>query len=130
MSLVIPFIVLALLSVMIDRFTLVLQGIMHKIPFLPNKFEWWIAYFIILASGYTVCWQLDFALFRYFSLEAANVEFDWLLTALIISGGSSFLRAQFSMIESVPSVLYNLSSTFRKFVPSSKSNQTENKTEE
>lgn len=123
MNLAIPFIILAMLSVMIDKFTLVLQEVMRKIPFLPDKFEWSIAYFIVLVSGYIVCWQLDFALFRYFSLEAKHVEFDWLLTALIISGGSSFLRSQFSMIESLPSGLYNLSATFRKFMPSKSSKQ-------
>ena len=124
-NLVVPFVAIALLSVMIDRFTLFLEGLMKRIPKLPNKFEWWFAYILVLAASFIVCWQLDFQIFRYLGLEARLPWFDWLLTSLIISGGSTFLKTQFNLINDIPSIL-NMTSSFRRMV----SSKTQKKQEE
>ena len=114
-NLIVPFIALSLLSVMLDRFTLFLEGIMKRIPKLPDQFEWWFAYIIVLGTSFLVCWQLDFQIFRYLGLEAKYSWFDWLLTSLIISGGSTFLKSQFNLINDIPSVL-SLTNSFRRII--------------
>jgi hypothetical protein len=113
-DLVIPFIALAILSVGIDKLTLVLEGIMHKIPKLPDKFEWTIAYIIVLGISYLVCWQGDFKLFAYLNLNFKYEWEDWFLTALIISGGSAFVRTNFIMIDNIPSVIRGISTTLKQ----------------
>lgn len=121
-SLVIPFITLSILSVMVDKLTLFLQEIMHHIPKLPDRFEYVFAFITIFVTGYFICWQLDFALFRYFGLDAKIIHLDYILTALLISGGSSFLRVNFSQIESIPSVLQGVSSAFKNMTFNTKNN--------
>lgn len=115
-DLVIPFIALVLLATLIDRATLALEGLMHKIPKFPDHFEWTIAYLIVLAVGYFVCYELDFAMFRYLGLEAKHEELDWLLTALIISGGSSFVRTQFGLMNEIPAFLNGISASIKKAI--------------
>ncbi len=129
-NLIVPFVAIALLSVMIDRFTLFLEGIMKRIPKLPDKFEWWFAYILVLGVSFVICWQLDFQIFRYLGLEAQYSWVDWLLTSLIISGGSTFLKNQFNLINDIPSIL-NISSSFKRMISSnakktSKSRKKEN----
>jgi hypothetical protein len=104
-QLIIPFVALAILSAMIDKFTLFLESIMHRIPGLPDKFEWWIAYVIIVILGFIVCWQGSFDLFDYLDLHFAYMWEGWLMTALVISGGSAFVRTNFSLIEAIAMTL-------------------------
>lgn len=113
-DLLIPFIVLSILSVMSDVLIRWLEAVMRAIPGIPDKFEWWIAYVIIFGVGYFVCWQLDYGLFTYFGLTAKYPPLDYVLTALIISGGSSFVRTQFGVINEIPSALQGVSAFFRK----------------
>jgi hypothetical protein len=115
-ALVIPFIALAILSVMIDRFTLFLEGIMHRIPRLPDKFEWWFAYALVLGLGYLVCWQGDFNLFNYLDFRFWYAWEGYFLTALVISGGSTFVRSQFEVINDIPSVIYGATTSVSKFL--------------
>lgn len=118
-NLIIPFIALAMISVMIDKFTLFLEQVVHAIPRLPDKFEWWIAYFIVLLLSTVVCWQGDFRFFDYLNLYFPT-WLDYFMTGLVISGGSAFVRTQFGMIESIPSAVMGVTATFRRFLPSSK----------
>jgi hypothetical protein len=115
-ELVIPFIALAILSVMIDRFTLFLEGIMHRIPKLPDKFEWWFAYVVILGLSFLVCWQGDFNLFVYLDFHFWYLWEGYLITALVISGGSSFVRSQFEIINDIPSVVMGATTSVSKFL--------------
>lgn len=118
-NLIIPFITLAILSVMIDKFTLFLEGVMHKIPKLPDVFEWWVAYFLVLGFSTVVCWQGDFRFFDYLNLYFP-MWLDYLMTGLVISGGSAFVRTQFSMIDSIPSAVMGVTSSFTRMVGKSK----------
>lgn len=127
-SLIIPFIALAILSVMIDKLTLVLEGVMHKIPRLPDQFEWWIAYVIVAILSFIVCWQGNFDLFAYLDIYFNYKWQGWLMTALVLSGGSAFVRTNFSMIEAIPAVLGGVTTTVKGFFKSSKSNQNSNTT--
>lgn len=118
-SLIIPFIALALISVMTDRLTMVLEAIMKKVPKLPDSFEWWIAYFIVLGISYVVCDEGNFDLFLYLHLTFSHPWEGYLLTALVLSGGSSFVRTQFTMIDKIPSVLSTIMSSIKNMaVPS------------
>ena len=111
---------------MLDRFALFLEGIMKRVPFLPDKFEWWVAYIVVLSAAFLVCWQLDFQIFRYLGLDAKYSWFDWLLTSLIISGGSTFLKTQFNLINDIPSIL-NITNSFRRLIISSNNTTKETK---
>lgn len=120
-ALIIPFIALAFLSVMIDKFTLFLEGIMHKIPNFPDYLEWHTAYAFVLITSTIVCWQGDFRFFDYLNLYFP-VHLDYLMTGLVISGGSAFVRTQFSMIDAIPSAVTGITSTFTRFVSKKSSN--------
>lgn len=117
-NLIVPFIALVLLATLIDRATLAMEGLMRKIPKFPDNFEWWVAYILILGLGYYVCYELDFAMFRYLGLEAKHVEVDWLLTALIISGGSTFVRSQFGVMNEIPAFLNGITTSIKRVVKS------------
>lgn len=113
-ELIIAFISVAILSVMIDKFTVFLEGVMAKLPGLPDRFEWSFAYALIVGIGFLVCSEGHFSLFAYLQF---NFNYDWqgyLLTSLIISGGSTFVRTQFGMINEIPSSIGGITTTFRR----------------
>lgn len=113
-ELIIAFISVAILSVMIDKFTLFLEGVISRIPGFPDKFEWWFAYALIVGIGFLVCSEGHFSLFAYLQFE---FNYDWegyLLTSLIISGGSTFVRSQFGLISEIPSSIGGVTTTFRR----------------
>lgn len=64
------FIALALLVVMVDQVTHVLQAIMIKIPLFPDQFEMPIAYILLVCIVFAICWQVHFDLFML-------LGFDW-----------------------------------------------------
>lgn len=113
MVLIVPFIALAVLSVLIDKVTMVMEGIMHKLPGFPDSLEWYVAYFIVLSISCAICYFGDFGLFLYLDIEFKYRWIDYLLTALMISGGSVYLRQQFSAINDMPSVLGGIMSSVK-----------------
>lgn len=115
-NLIIPFIALAILSVMIDKFTLFLEGIMNKLPHFPDKFEWWSAYAVVLIFSTVICWQGDFRFFDYLNLYFP-MWLDYLMTGLVISGGSAFVRTQFSMIDAIPASVIGITASFKRMLP-------------
>ncbi len=104
-SLAVPFIVVSIFSVMVDRMTIILEGIIHAIPGLPYRFEWMFSYAIVLAMSFVMCFYGDFGLFIYLDVQFHEPLMDYILTALMISGGSVFVREQFENINSIPSVV-------------------------
>lgn len=113
-ALIVPFVALSILSVMVDYFTRWVEKIMHMIPKLPDHLEWWVAYVLVFGVGYFVCWQLDFGLFTYMGLTAKFQPLDYILSALIISGGSSLVRTQFGVLNELPSALQGVNAFFKK----------------
>lgn len=108
--LLLAFITLAIVSVMIDKFTLFLEGIMKHVPYLPDHFEWTVAYLLVLGSGYLFCWQGNFDLFRELNVFFKYQWEGWLMTALVVSGGSAFVRKQFHVIEQIPNAARGMAS--------------------
>jgi hypothetical protein len=90
---------------MVDKFALVLQQGMKKVPFLPDQFETPIAYLIVFAASFTACWRGHYSLFEYLDFTFAHEFEGWILTALVISGGSAFLRESFDTMNSLPGIL-------------------------
>jgi len=115
-NLIIPFIACAILSVMIDKATLVLEAIMHRIPKLPDHFEWHVSYIVVLLISYLVCWQGQFSLFSYLEFEFQIEWQGWFMTALFISGGSAFVRTNFGLIEAIPVNMGGVTSIFKRFM--------------
>lgn len=111
-NIALAFIAVALLVVMVDQITKVLEGIMKRIPFLPDAFEWTIAYIILLGIASVVCWQGRFDLFVYLNF---NWHYKWegyLLTGALVAGGSSLLVKQFKVMGLIPSIVSGVSSMF------------------
>jgi hypothetical protein len=107
------FIAVALLAVMVDQITRVLQAIMKKIPFLPDEFELPIAYIILVSIASAVCWQGHFDLFKLLGFDwVYHKELGWILTGCIISGGSSLLGKQFKMVNLIPGIISGGASMF------------------
>ena len=111
-NIAIAFIACALLVVMVDQITKVLEGIMKRIPFLPDAFEWTIAYAILFGIASVVCWQGRFDLFRYLNFTWHYNWEGYVLTGALIAGGSSLLVKQFKVIGLIPSIVSGVSSMF------------------
>jgi len=107
------FIAVALLAVMVDQLTQVLEAVMAWIPYLPDQFELPIAYIILVGIASAVCWQGHFDLFKLLGFEWWQYpELGWVLTGCIIAGGSSLLGKQFRMVGLIPSVISGVASMF------------------
>jgi hypothetical protein len=101
-ALIVPFIALCFLSVMVDRAVLVLEEVMHRIPWLPNKFWAPVAYLIVFVAGYVICWRGNFCFFTSLGFAFNHACEGWLMTALLISGGSTFVKQTFGIVNSIP----------------------------
>jgi len=117
-SLLIPFIALIIVAVMIDKFTLVLQHIIKKVPFLPDEFEKPIAYLIVFAVSFLVCWRGHFCLFTYLGFSFNHAYEGWIMTSLVISGGSAFLNESFDRMGNMPGILSGMVSYASRTVTS------------
>ena len=111
--LVIPFLVLSLYSLIIDRFLIIFEMILHKIPGLPDHLEGHIAYFLVLGISYLLCFYSNFRFFSYLDIEFVYLELDYLVTACLISGGSSFIRKAFDTTNSMPGFLGGIASSIK-----------------
>lgn len=113
-SLIIPFIGIIILSLMVDKFTLVLEQVMKKVPFLPDQFEKPIAYAVVSLVSYVACWRGHFSLFEYLGFLFEHPWEGWVFTAMVLSGGSAFLREGFGLMDAIPYALGNTMSSIRK----------------
>ena len=104
-SLLVPFVALILVTVMVDKFTLILQHIMVKIPWLPDQFEKPIAYMIVFCMSFLVCWRGHYCLFTYLGFTFEHSWEGWILTSVAISGGSAFLNESFDRMNMMPGIL-------------------------
>lgn len=84
---------------------------MKAIPFLPDRFEATLAYLFVFAAGYVVCWRGNFDFFANLNFTFQHVWEGWLLTSLLLSGGSKFVRTSFGMMSSIPQVVSNVYSS-------------------
>lgn len=125
-SLIIPFIAISVISLMVDELVKILEEIMHKIPYLPDQFEKSIAYFFVLIIAFVICWQGNFDFFAYLGLTFLPWQ-GWLTTAMVISGGSPFVRKAFSMIETIPGNIAGVTTSIKnKIVAGSNNNINQN----
>jgi hypothetical protein len=111
-----PFIALILLSVMIDKLTIVIERIMFLIPKFPDRFEWSFAYIIIVGISYYIASEGDFDILSHLGLTFNYTWQGYLITAIAISGGSCFVRTSFDMINTMPSVLGGMKSHIRNII--------------
>lgn len=108
----IAFIALALIVVAVDRITRFLQAVMKRIPFLPDEFEDYITYIILVGMASAVCWQGRFDLF---STLNWNWHYTWegyLATGAMVACGSSLLAKQFKVVGLIPSIVSGVTSMF------------------
>jgi hypothetical protein len=115
-TLMIPFIALCFLSVMVDRLIMVMEEIMHRIPWLPNRFWGPAAYLIVFAAGYLVCWMGNFDFFTSLGFAFQHPFEGWGMTALLLSGGSAFVKSAFGMVNTIPQLVSDVFSTVSNFV--------------
>jgi hypothetical protein len=95
---------------------MVLEKVIIKIPWLPNKFEPEIAYLIVFAVAFLICWRGNFNFFSSLNFTFAHDYEGWIYTAALLSGGSAFVKASFGMISSIPQVISNVYSTATGFL--------------
>ena len=120
-SLAIPFIAIAIFASMVDSLVQALEYLLQKISGFPDYLENVAAYFTVFLISLLVCWQGEFDLFVYLNIKFQQAWQGWLMTALVISGGSSFVRYKFGLIKEIPSGVYglsaNLSNVFKNKPP-------------
>lgn len=111
-SLIIPFITLSILSILIDRIVITLEFILHGIKGLPDSFEPGIAYILALVFSIVVCHFGNFDFFAYLDLEFPY-DIGIILTGIVVSQGSSYLKSAFSAINEMPSAVSGIMSSFK-----------------
>ena len=114
-NLILPVIAVIILSSIIDQITIVLEAIINKIPSLPDEFEWYIGYIIVLSLSFFVTSNGNFDLFKYFGFEFNNPSVGFFITALVISGGSTFISEQITLIGRIPELVRAMSSKSTTF---------------
>ena len=112
-ALIVPFIAVSILSVLIDRLTLVLEAIMNRIPGLPDRLEWIFAYILVSFISFFICYMGDFDLFIYLDINFKYRTLGYLITSLCISGGSIYVRQQFDVMNGMPSMMSGVTSSFK-----------------
>lgn len=110
-SLVIPFILLIIFGQMTDRLTVFLEELMNPIPWLPDKIESKLAFLILAGIGFVICWEFQFNLFGYLNHPGRHDYIGYLGTALILAGGSSFIKQSFDTMNGIPSIFAGLTTT-------------------
>lgn len=117
-NVILPLAGVCIISVMVDVAILVLEKIMGAIKGFPDVIEGPIAYILVLIVSFLIFWQGNFDLFLYFTFQ---FNYEWqgfLMTALVVSGGSIFIRKQFDTINTIPAGFSSVTATVRKFVRS------------
>ncbi len=111
-SLAIPFIAIAIFATMIDIITQAIEIATERVPKMPDYLGSFTTYLVVLIISFLICWQGRFDLFKYLAIEFQQPWQGWLFTALVISGGSSFVRKKFGLINDIPSGIYGIRTTF------------------
>ncbi|AWD93053.1 hypothetical protein HSE3_gp101 [Bacillus phage vB_BceM-HSE3] len=109
----VPLIGLGFLSLLIDKLTFYLQEVIHKVPRLPDQFEFYIAYSIVFIISFIICWRGQFDIFSYLGMKFQPLE-GYLFTALVLSGGSRMVTQAYAMTEKLPSAIDGLKSLIKK----------------
>jgi hypothetical protein len=115
MSLLIPFIVLVIFGTMTDRIAIFLEQVMHAIPFFPDKLEKKTAFVLLVMIGFGICWQFDFNLFAYLNHPGRSEYAGYAFTAILISGGSKYLKENFENMDTLPGILSGITTSVTKY---------------
>ena len=104
-TLILPFVALCFLSVMVDRLIMVIEEIMRHVPWLPNRFWGPVAYVLVFTMGYVFCWAGAFNFFAVLGFAFRRQYEGWVMTSLLLSGGSAFVRNAFGLISNIPMIV-------------------------
>ena len=104
------FIALCMLIPIADCLTLFLESIMKKFPFLPDQFEWPIAYTVVSGLAFTLCSQGHWSFFSVFGFNFPAWEGN-LITALLIGAGSKYSTKAFGELNGITPFLAVLIAT-------------------
>jgi len=115
-NVILPLTAVCIISVMVDVMMVVLEKVMHDVPKLPDHFEWPIAYVLIVLATFYIFWQGNFDLFTYFGLSFNHAWQGYLMTSLVVSGGSVFIRKQFDTINTIPAGFSSVTASLKKII--------------
>lgn len=104
-DLTIPFLVLVIVAYGATRATKILESFIKDIPYLPDKFEPPLVYFLVCIMGFIFCWRGQWSLFQYLDVHFINEWEGWIASSIIISSGLVGLKEIFSAIETIPSAI-------------------------
>jgi hypothetical protein len=110
------FVMLYFLSKMVDKAVLFLQFILKYIPFLKDSFEPAIAYGLVTGMSYVACWRLNFSIFAVFGWPTVIPHEGWIGTALVLSGGSKFMREISDHLDYMPGFLSSIVNATRRVI--------------
>lgn len=113
---VLAFVMLFVLSKCVDKAVLFLQFILKATPNLPDKFEAPIAYILVSGFSYLACWRFNFSIFAAFGYPTAQLHEGWIGTALVLSGGSKFMREISDNLDFMPGFLSSIINATRQIV--------------
>ncbi len=102
---------------MIDKLVLVLEDVSEKVPYFPNEFSWWLKYVIVVIVAYYISWQGNYNFWVYLNIDFNHDWQGYLMTALLLSGGSSLVKVGFSIIDTIPNSVKNITVAAKKMIP-------------
>lgn len=113
-SLAMAFVVIAIAALIIDVVTDRIQNLLKIIPIISEQLYNILSYIIVLMLSYYFCWQGNFDLFLCLNISFNCKWQGWLMTALIISGGSKTIIEKYNLISKIPSSIFMLKKEHKK----------------
>ena len=99
--LALAFLGLVFFSPLIDGVVLFLERIMLHVPRLPNTFGARVSFVLTVAVAYCLCWRAGFDFYAYLGMNFTQQE-GWLVTAILLSGGTKALKRYFDLANLIP----------------------------
>ena len=106
------FIVLCFATTMTDSITSWLEAIMMKISWLPNSFDWYVAYIVVSCIAFVFCNVSHFGFFSQLGLVFNAHWEDYLASSFLLAAGSKFTIKCFGTINSIPQLFTGVCSYF------------------
>ena len=99
--LILAFLTLVFFTPLIDGVVMFLERVMLHIPKLPNNFGARVSFVITVGVAYCLCWRAGFDFYAHLGNSFTQQE-GWLVTALLLSGGTTALKRHFDLANLIP----------------------------
>lgn len=108
------FLALVFFAPIVDGVVMFLERVMLHFPRLPNNFGARASFLLTVLVAYCLCWRAEFDFYAYLGMGFSRHE-GWLITAILLSGGTKALKRYFDLANLIPvSIFGGISSAVKR----------------